>query len=109
MPLRFLAAALFLAAPAGAQVSGCARDRNGALQCGMQTPPNQVRTAVPSRTPARRMADLDAATRQAAALQAERDKKEQEQREVSARRDAERRNCIARAGSNLAALGACPL
>jgi len=99
----------FLAAPAGGQVSGCVRDANGALQCGMRNSPGQVRTAVPTGNPARRPVQAGAAARQAAALQAERERREEEQRQASERRDAERRICIARAGNNSAALGACPL
>jgi hypothetical protein len=98
-----------LATPAAAQVSGCARDMNGALQCGFQSPPGQVRSPLPSRNPARRTVEVDAARRQAAALQAERDARDKEGEAADERRGAERRNCLARAGNNPAALSSCPL
>jgi hypothetical protein len=100
---------LLLFSPASAQVSGCVRDANGALQCGLRSSPGEARTAAPSGNAARRAQQLEASRRQAQALQAERDARDKEAREAGERRGAERQNCIARAQGDPAALGACPL
>jgi len=107
MRWKLLPFLLLVPASAQAQLSGCVRDANGALQCTLQRPPISRSVVNPTRSVPRVNLGAEALQRSQALAQQRREAAEQQQPDPNEDRVRARRECLGRAAADDAGKPAC--